>query len=307
MTAREQWMGEQHRGARRLAEPAAGWPPDGSLVVVGPARADGGAPVRTDADRPSPSRRCPTWCSRSPAPSSAAGGRPSRRPCSGTLALNYWFTEPRAHPRHRATHATSRRCWSSSSPRSRWRPSWTPPRGDAIARGRRGRGEHARHAQPHRPRRRVRRPRPARPGPRHLRRQSAELVEDDAERQRRGHCRAGRRRDAGWCCAGGVLDAGRARVLVAFASHLGVLREREELARQTEAARELEAGNRTRTALLAAVSHDLRTPLAGIRSAAETLRDARRRARPPRTGPRCSTPSCSRPPGSPRWSATCST
>jgi len=60
--------------------------------------------------------------------------------------------------------------------------------------------------------------------------------------------------------------------LSAFASHLDVLREREELARQTEAARELEAGNRTRTALLAAVSHDLRTPLAGIRSAADTLR-----------------------------------
>ena len=69
------------------------------------------------------------------------------------------------------------------------------------------------------------------------------------------------------------LDARRAHgCLSAFASHLGVLREREELARQTEAARELEAGNRTRTALLAAVSHDLRTPLAGIRSAAETLR-----------------------------------
>jgi two-component system sensor histidine kinase KdpD len=69
-----------------------------------------------------------------------------------------------------------------------------------------------------------------------------------------------------------VLDEGDARVLAAFASHLGVLGEREELARQTTAARELEAGNRTRTALLAAVSHDLRTPLAGIRSAAETLR-----------------------------------
>ena len=66
------------------------------------------------------------------------------------------------------------------------------------------------------------------------------------------------------------LDAGERRVMSAFASHLGVLREREELARQTEAARALETGNRTRTALLAAVSHDLRTPLAGIRSAAET-------------------------------------
>ena len=57
-------------------------------------------------------------------------------------------------------------------------------------------------------------------------------------------------------------------------------REREELARQTEAARELEAGNRTRTALLAAVSHDLRTPLTGIRSAAETLRAHDDRAHP---------------------------
>ncbi|MBB6627774.1 DUF4118 domain-containing protein [Nocardioides sp. KIGAM211] len=67
------------------------------------------------------------------------------------------------------------------------------------------------------------------------------------------------------------------RVLAAFASHVGVLGQREELARQTAAARSLEAGNRTRTALLAAVSHDLRTPLAGIRAAAETLRhhDAR--------------------------------
>ena len=67
------------------------------------------------------------------------------------------------------------------------------------------------------------------------------------------------------------LDPPGRRILTAFATHLGVLREREELARQTAAARELEAGNRTRTALLAAVSHDLRTPLAGIRSAAETL------------------------------------
>ncbi len=61
-------------------------------------------------------------------------------------------------------------------------------------------------------------------------------------------------------------------IAAAFASHVGVLREREELARQSMAAQQLEAGNRTRTALLAAVSHDLRTPLAGLRSAAETLR-----------------------------------
>lgn len=65
------------------------------------------------------------------------------------------------------------------------------------------------------------------------------------------------------------------RILAAFATHLGVLEERAELARQTAAARALEAGNRTRTALLAAVSHDLRTPLAGIKAASGTLRLSR--------------------------------
>ena len=67
-------------------------------------------------------------------------------------------------------------------------------------------------------------------------------------------------------------DPAGLRVLAAFATHLGVLVQREELARQTAAARELEAGNRTRTALLAAVSHDLRTPLAGLLAALGTLR-----------------------------------
>jgi two-component system sensor histidine kinase KdpD len=77
----------------------------------------------------------------------------------------------------------------------------------------------------------------------------------------------------GWLVLHGTSLGDRERsVAAAFASHVGVLREREELARQSMAARQLEAGNRTRTALLAAVSHDLRTPLAGLRSAAETLR-----------------------------------
>jgi two-component system sensor histidine kinase KdpD len=76
----------------------------------------------------------------------------------------------------------------------------------------------------------------------------------------------------GWLVLAGTALGDRERsVAAAFASHVGVLREREELARQSVAAEQLEAGNRTRTALLAAVSHDLRTPLAGLRSAAETL------------------------------------
>jgi two-component system sensor histidine kinase KdpD len=62
------------------------------------------------------------------------------------------------------------------------------------------------------------------------------------------------------------------RVLTAFAGHLGLLRDRAELARQADAARELEEGNRIRTALLAAISHDLRTPLAGAKVAVSTLR-----------------------------------
>jgi len=77
----------------------------------------------------------------------------------------------------------------------------------------------------------------------------------------------------GWLVLPGAELGPRERsVAAAFASHVGVLREREELAHQSLAAQQLEAGNRTRTALLAAVSHDLRTPLAGLRSAAETLR-----------------------------------
>ena len=77
----------------------------------------------------------------------------------------------------------------------------------------------------------------------------------------------------GWLVLEGAALGPRERsVAAAFASHIGVLREREELVRQSMAAQQLEAGNRTRTALLAAVSHDLRTPLAGLRSAAETLR-----------------------------------
>jgi two-component system, OmpR family, sensor histidine kinase KdpD len=77
----------------------------------------------------------------------------------------------------------------------------------------------------------------------------------------------------GWLVLDGTSLGSRERsIAAAFASHVGVLREREELARQSMAAEQLEAGNRTRTALLAAVSHDLRTPLAGLRSATETLR-----------------------------------
>ncbi|WP_328462179.1 DUF4118 domain-containing protein [Streptomyces sp. NBC_00448] len=71
---------------------------------------------------------------------------------------------------------------------------------------------------------------------------------------------------------GRVLPAQDRRVLVAFAAQTAALLERRRLAEQAARARRLAEGNRIRTALLAAVSHDLRTPLAGIKAAVTSLR-----------------------------------
>lgn len=62
------------------------------------------------------------------------------------------------------------------------------------------------------------------------------------------------------------------QVLAAFATHLAAALDRQELTERAAAARLLEEGNRVRTALLAAVSHDLRTPLAGVKAAVSSLR-----------------------------------
>ncbi|MGR3938989.1 ATP-binding protein, partial [Streptomyces sp. BRA346] len=72
--------------------------------------------------------------------------------------------------------------------------------------------------------------------------------------------------------SGRVLPAEDRRVLAAFAAQAAVVLDRQRLQVQADQARELAEGNRIRTALLAAVSHDLRTPLAGIKAAVTSLR-----------------------------------
>ncbi|MGW6939015.1 ATP-binding protein [Streptomyces xanthophaeus] len=71
---------------------------------------------------------------------------------------------------------------------------------------------------------------------------------------------------------GRVLPAEDRRVLGAFAAQAAVVLDRQRLVDEAGKAKELAEGNRIRTALLAAVSHDLRTPLAGIKASVTSLR-----------------------------------
>ncbi|MFE7512351.1 DUF4118 domain-containing protein, partial [Streptomyces sp. NPDC057540] len=71
---------------------------------------------------------------------------------------------------------------------------------------------------------------------------------------------------------GRVLPAEDRRVLGAFAAQAAVVLDRQRLVGEAEEARKLAEGNRIRTSLLAAVSHDLRTPLASIKASVTSLR-----------------------------------
>jgi two-component system sensor histidine kinase KdpD len=72
--------------------------------------------------------------------------------------------------------------------------------------------------------------------------------------------------------AGGRLTGADRQVLNAFAAQLTAARERARLAAAAAHATELTEANELRTALLQAVSHDLRTPLASIKASASSLR-----------------------------------
>jgi two-component system sensor histidine kinase KdpD len=71
---------------------------------------------------------------------------------------------------------------------------------------------------------------------------------------------------------GPALPAADRRVLGAFAAYAAVALEQQRLALEAEAARPIAEADRMRTALLAAVSHDLRTPLASAKAAVTSLR-----------------------------------
>ncbi|CAM5340093.1 sensor histidine kinase [Streptomyces tanashiensis] len=71
---------------------------------------------------------------------------------------------------------------------------------------------------------------------------------------------------------GRVLPAEDRRVLGAFAAQAAVVLDRQRLVGEAEEARKLAEGNKIRTSLLAAVSHDLRTPLASIKASVSSLR-----------------------------------
>jgi two-component system sensor histidine kinase KdpD len=70
----------------------------------------------------------------------------------------------------------------------------------------------------------------------------------------------------------GDVSAVSPRVLDGYAAQLAAALERDRLRIQAAQAEALAEGNRIRTALLTAVSHDLRTPLASVKASVSSLR-----------------------------------
>lgn len=77
--------------------------------------------------------------------------------------------------------------------------------------------------------------------------------------------------------SGRTLTAGERRLLTAHGAHLLLLRQRHALQLRLKKTTKLAEGNSIRTSILRAVSHDLRTPLAGIKLAVTALQRQKRR------------------------------
>ncbi|MFD9076035.1 sensor histidine kinase, partial [Streptomyces lasiicapitis] len=78
--------------------------------------------------------------------------------------------------------------------------------------------------------------------------------------------------DADLVLRGRLLPSADRRVLAAFAAHVGAAVERARLAEAAAEVEPVKAADRMRTALLRAVGHDLRTPLAAALAAIGSLR-----------------------------------
>ena len=76
-------------------------------------------------------------------------------------------------------------------------------------------------------------------------------------------------------CAVALLDAEDRRVLDAFAAQAVALLDRDRLRGQPQEAAPLARSTRSATALLAAVSHDVRTPLAAIKAGVSSSAQSR--------------------------------
>jgi two-component system sensor histidine kinase KdpD len=90
-----------------------------------------------------------------------------------------------------------------------------------------------------------------------------------------GHLRAASRidiRDDLTLMVTGQADSATPALLAGYAAQAAAALDRERLRTQAAQAEALAEGNRMRTALLAAVSHDLRTPLASIKASVSSLR-----------------------------------
>ncbi|ABS02507.1 osmosensitive K+ channel signal transduction histidine kinase [Kineococcus radiotolerans SRS30216 = ATCC BAA-149] len=71
---------------------------------------------------------------------------------------------------------------------------------------------------------------------------------------------------------GRLLGAGDRRVLEVFATQIAAVRQKQRLRAEAAQVRRLEEGEAVRGALLTAVSHDLRTPLATLKASLDSLR-----------------------------------
>ena len=69
------------------------------------------------------------------------------------------------------------------------------------------------------------------------------------------------------------ISADNRRLISACVVYARAILQKDDLKKSASTARELAQDNRARTALLSAVSHDLRTPLAGIKASIESLRN----------------------------------